>query len=117
MVGNSSSGIIESASFKLPAVNVGDRQKGRVKPENVIDCDCSKDAVLAAVRRALSPQFQRSLAGLRNPYGEGNSAERIVRILKALDWSDRSKWLKKGFYDIPWVSSSLPKLESITTAI
>ena len=116
MVGNSSSGIIESASFKLPVVNVGDRQGGRIKPRNVIDCDCTKDAILNAVRRALSQDFRDSLSGLKNPYGEGETSQKIIRVLKSVDFRDKSKLIKKEFCDFPWVSSSLPKQESIITA-
>lgn len=100
MIGNSSSGIVESASFKLPVVNVGDRQAGRLKPANVIDCDCSKEAILGALRRALSEEFIRSLSELKNPYGDGHATERCLRVLRAVDLSDKTKLLKKSFYDL-----------------
>lgn len=116
MIGNSSSGLIESASFKIPVVNIGDRQEGRIRPLNVIDCDCSKESILNAIRRALSQEFRDSLSGLKNPYGEGDAAYRIIQVLKAVDLRDKSKLLKKGFYDFPWVSSSLPKQELTITA-
>jgi UDP-hydrolysing UDP-N-acetyl-D-glucosamine 2-epimerase len=107
MIGNSSSGIIESASFRLPVVNIGDRQGGRLKPANVIDCPCSREAMAAALARAGSEEFGRSLAGLENPYGDGNAARRIVRILGGVDLSDSADLLKKDFYDLDLVYREL----------
>jgi len=78
MVGNSSSGIIEAASFALPVVNIGSRQNGRERTGNVIDVAASGEAIAAALRRALMPSFKASLAGMSNPYGDGHAAERIV---------------------------------------
>ena len=100
MIGNSSSGIIESASFKLPVVNIGDRQAGRFKPQNVIDCECKTDMIIQAVNRALSENFKQSISNLINPYGDGCSANRIVNILESLDIKNKTKYLKKGFYSI-----------------
>lgn len=100
MVGNSSSGIIESASFELPVVNIGDRQAGRVKPPNVIDCICSRESVHHAIDKALSPEFKRTLSQLENPYGDGNTSTRILKILESIDFADKSAFLKKGFYDL-----------------
>ena len=99
MVGNSSSGIIEAASFALPVVNIGNRQAGRERAANVIDCAQDREAVSAAIRRALDPAFRASLAGLRNPYGDGHAAERIVSRLKAIKLGD--KVLVKKFADLP----------------
>jgi len=82
MVGNSSSGIVEAASFALPVVNIGTRQQGRVRGENVLDVEYGRDAIVAGVRRALSPDFRAGLAGLVNPYGDGHAAEAIVRRLE-----------------------------------
>ncbi len=99
MIGNSSSGIIESASFKLPVVNVGDRQGGRFKPPNVIDCGCSKEEILKSIGKALSVGFKKSISGLENPYGDGNTSDRIINILKSINFRDGSKLLNKKFYD------------------
>ena len=82
MVGNSSSGIIEAASFRLPVVNVGSRQRGRFHDRNVADVDCEGAAILKAVRRVTRPSFRYGLSGLTNPYGDGRAAEKIVKILK-----------------------------------
>lgn len=110
MIGNSSSGIIESASFKLPVVNIGDRQAGRFKPLNVIDVVCEKGEIAKAIHRALDPGFIQSLASLANPYGDGNAAERILSTLKRTRFSNRAELLKKPFYDLelPAFAGSVP---------
>jgi UDP-hydrolysing UDP-N-acetyl-D-glucosamine 2-epimerase len=82
LVGNSSSGIMEAASFALPVVNVGMRQQGRERARNVIDAPADKDAILTAIARALSPGFRATLAGLTNPYGDGTAAETIAGVLE-----------------------------------
>jgi len=82
MVGNSSSGIIEAASFRLPVVNIGNRQRGRVHGANVIAVDCDRDAIVRGIRRAEDPGFRAALAALVNPYGDGHATERIVDVLK-----------------------------------
>jgi len=79
IVGNSSSGIIESASFKKPVVNIGDRQKGRLKNNNVIDCDLN--GLNESIEKALSNRFKNSLNQLNNLYGDGSAAETIVNKL------------------------------------
>ena len=81
MIGNSSSGIMESPSFSLPTVNVGMRQHGRERARNILDATPMKDDILAQVAIARSPQFRRSLAGMQNPYGEGNASATIVQVL------------------------------------
>jgi UDP-N-acetylglucosamine 2-epimerase len=81
MVGNSSSGLIEAPSMSLPVVNIGARQEGRLRANNVIDVPASAPAIERAVRRALSPGFRRGLRSLANPYGDGRAAERIARVL------------------------------------
>lgn len=82
LVGNSSSGILEAPSFKLPAVNLGRRQDGRIQGANVINASHDKAAIKSALQKAVSPAFKASMNGQPNPYGDGRSAERIVRILK-----------------------------------
>lgn len=99
MVGNSSSGLIEAASFELPVVNVGTRQRGRPQPRNVISSGYSATEIQEALACALDPAFRESLAGLQNPYGDGHASERIVAVLK----SDRLTPAQtcKSFYDLP----------------
>lgn len=81
-VGNSSSGLIETPGFELPTVNIGDRQLGRTRAANVIDCAAETEAIETAIRKAISPTFRASLTGMVNPYGDGNAAERIVTTLR-----------------------------------
>ena len=81
LIGNSSSGIMESASFALPTVNVGLRQQGRERARNVIDVPAEAGAIVAGIAQARSAAFRRSLAGLANPYGDGTAAATIVKVL------------------------------------
>jgi UDP-N-acetylglucosamine 2-epimerase (non-hydrolysing)/GDP/UDP-N,N'-diacetylbacillosamine 2-epimerase (hydrolysing) len=81
LAGNSSSGIMEAASFALPVVNVGIRQQGRERARNVIDAPAKATAIRAAIERSLSPEFRKSLAGMANPYGDGTAAAAIARVL------------------------------------
>ncbi len=81
MIGNSSSGIMEAASFALPVVNVGIRQQGRERARNVMDVSADAGAIGAAIERALSVDFRKGLAGMTNPYGDGTAAEAIVSVL------------------------------------
>jgi UDP-hydrolysing UDP-N-acetyl-D-glucosamine 2-epimerase len=84
LVGNSSSGIMESASFELPTVNVGLRQQGRERARNVIDAAPQVRAILKAIATAKSADFRRSLQGMTNPYGEGVASEKIVEVLTSV---------------------------------
>jgi UDP-hydrolysing UDP-N-acetyl-D-glucosamine 2-epimerase len=88
MVGNSSSGIIEAASFKLPVVNIGNRQKGRLRAGNVIDVGYSHQEIAAGIKRAITADFREGLADLVNPYGDGSAAEKIVARLRAVELND-----------------------------
>ena len=83
MVGNSSSGLIEAPAFGLPVVNIGNRQRGRLKGRNVIDVDTGREEVLRGLTQALDPAFRASLRGMPNPYGDGHAAERIVSRLRS----------------------------------
>jgi UDP-N-acetylglucosamine 2-epimerase (non-hydrolysing)/GDP/UDP-N,N'-diacetylbacillosamine 2-epimerase (hydrolysing) len=98
MVGNSSSGLIEAGAFELPTVNIGNRQLGRVRGANVIDVGYGRSEIIAGIRRAVSPEFRASLRGMRNPYGDGHAAERIVNRLKSAPLDERL--LLKRFYDL-----------------
>jgi UDP-hydrolysing UDP-N-acetyl-D-glucosamine 2-epimerase len=81
MIGNSSSGIMETACFALPTVNVGIRQKGRERACNVLDATPDARSILEQIKRARSSEFRASLDGMTNPYGDGHAAERIVEVL------------------------------------
>ena len=82
LIGNSSCGIIEAPALKLPVVNIGDRERGRLRSKNVIDVSHGVDSVLQGLRRALSAKFRMSLRDCRSPYGDGRSSERVLQVLK-----------------------------------
>ncbi|HEX8813184.1 MAG TPA: UDP-N-acetylglucosamine 2-epimerase, partial [Terracidiphilus sp.] len=81
MIGNSSSGIMEAASFALPVVNVGMRQQGRERARNILDAPADTHLITKAIECALSSEFRDSLRGMENPYGNGNVAKTIARVL------------------------------------
>jgi UDP-N-acetylglucosamine 2-epimerase (non-hydrolysing)/GDP/UDP-N,N'-diacetylbacillosamine 2-epimerase (hydrolysing) len=81
MVGNSSTGIMETASFALPTVNLGMRQQGRERAPNVLDAAATKEEILRQVARARRAEFREGLKGMTNPYGDGTASETIVRVL------------------------------------
>jgi UDP-N-acetylglucosamine 2-epimerase (non-hydrolysing)/GDP/UDP-N,N'-diacetylbacillosamine 2-epimerase (hydrolysing) len=87
LIGNSSSGIMEAASFGLPVVNVGFRQKGRERARNVLDAEPKTDAIVTRIAEGMSSGFRASLAGITNPYGDGHAAETIVRVLTSTSFS------------------------------
>jgi UDP-hydrolysing UDP-N-acetyl-D-glucosamine 2-epimerase len=87
LVGNSSSGIMEAASFSLPTVNVGLRQQGRERARNILDADAHTGSILAALNAARKPEFRQSLIGMANPYGEGFASDTIVRVLTTIPLS------------------------------
>lgn len=97
MVGNSSSGIIEAASFRLPVVNIGNRQAGRQRAGNVIDVGESQAEIESGLSRALDPDFRNGLANLQNPYGDGRAAKRIVDKIQSIELNQRL--IKKRFQE------------------
>jgi UDP-hydrolysing UDP-N-acetyl-D-glucosamine 2-epimerase len=105
MVGNSSSGIVEAPSFELPVVNIGDRQRGRLRVGNVIESGYSAGSVMEAIERALDPSFKESLRGLTNPHGDGYTSKRIVDILEHVELGEGL--LKKKFHDISLSGASI----------
>ena len=98
MIGNSSSGIIEAASFELPVVNIGTRQTGRTRGKNVIDVDNSRESILEGIQKALDPQFRASLVGVQNLYGNGTASEKIMKTLKNTKFD--SDFVIKHFMDL-----------------
>lgn len=97
MVGNSSSGLVEAPSFGLPAVNIGSRQRGRLRAGNVIDVAPQRRLIAAAIRRATGSRFRAAARRVKNPYGDGRAAERIVAVLRTAAIDDRL--LLKKFHD------------------
>jgi len=83
MIGNSSAGLIEAASFGLPVVNIGTRQVGRERAENVIDVKCNKEEIVGAIEKAMfDKNFIRKANFCTNPYGDGNTSQRVIRIME-----------------------------------
>lgn len=101
VVGNSSSGIIEAPSFKVPTVNIGDRQKGRVRAKSVICCEPEKKQISSALQNALSKDFVDSIQEMKNPYEKPGTARSILNVLKE---ADLQNIIKKKFYDLNPIS-------------
>jgi UDP-N-acetylglucosamine 2-epimerase (non-hydrolysing)/GDP/UDP-N,N'-diacetylbacillosamine 2-epimerase (hydrolysing) len=99
MVGNSSSGIIEAASFRLPVVNIGTRQKGRLAPSNVFHVGYSRNEILGGIQQTTRLEFRELLRSLFNPYGDGRAAERMVEVLRTIDLRD-VRLIQKEYYDL-----------------
>jgi len=97
VVGNSSSGLAEAPSFKIATINIGDRQKGRVKASSVVDCEPNRKSILEAFGRIYSDKFQQNLKNTINPYGNELTSKKIVEIIKK---TDLTSILKKSFYDL-----------------
>lgn len=100
MVGNSSSGLTEAPSFKIGTINIGDRQKGRIKADSVINCDSSKLEITKAFEKLYSKKFKELLLNTKNPYGDGCASKKIIKEIKKVDLNNI---LKKSFYDIKGV--------------
>ena len=97
VVGNSSSGLAEAPTFKIGTINVGDRQKGRLMANSVIDCDPTAQSINNAINKLYSNEFQKNLHSVNNPYGDGDAIEKIMDILIN---EDIPKEMKKEFYDL-----------------
>lgn len=99
VIGNSSSGIIEVPSFGKPIINIGDRQKGRICADSVINCGYTQQEIQQAMETALTEEFENKASNCRNPYEKENTAANIISVIKDYLLNDKIK-LKKGFYDI-----------------
>ena len=97
VIGNSSSGICEVPSFKKPTINIGNRQKGRIKTESIIDCDPNKTEILKAIKKSYSDNFSKKLKFIKNPYGNGDASKKILKYLEMQKFTDS---LKKSFVDL-----------------
>lgn len=97
VVGNSSSGLIEAPSFKIGTIDIGDRQKGRIKAKSVISCLPIKKNIDKAFQKLYSKEFQNDLLSVKNPYGKGGAFKKILNIIKTYSLKDV---LKKSFYNI-----------------
>ena len=110
VLGNSSSGIIETPAFKVATVNIGDRQRGRLQSASIVNCGSSKDEITQAIQMAMSNNHQKKCQEVISPYGDGHAAEKIAQ--KVVEIINGSIDLKKKFYDLPEVQN-LEQSESI----
>lgn len=97
VIGNSSSGLMEVPSFKKATINIGDRQKGRLRAGSVIDCEPTKMSIKNAISELYSEKFQKQLSSTNNPYGDGGSVEKIIEVLKTVSLENL---IKKAYFDI-----------------
>ena len=97
VIGNSSSGLLEVPSFKIGTINIGDRQKGRIKADSVVDCLPNKKSIKKAIKLVYSKKFQKFLKDVKNPYGDGCASKKIIKVLKSVKLENI---LKKTFFDI-----------------
>ncbi len=103
VLGNSSSGIIEAPAFKVPTINIGDRQRGRIQSESIINCKPDAQSIIAAIDKAISSDFKESCKKVMSPYGDGHAAERIAaKVIQVI--LENKIDLKKKFYDFKgWI--------------
>jgi len=98
VMGNSSSALVEAPSFGIPTINIGDRQKGRLQGESIINCPPIKDSICESIDLAMSSDFKKKIAGIDNPYGDGETSDRIINQL--IRSYKSGQYRKKVFYDI-----------------
>ena len=82
IIGNSSSGIIEAPSLKVPTINIGNRQHGRLRANSILDIGYSKSSILEAIKKARSLKFKRKIKNTENPYYHGDTVKKIIKVLK-----------------------------------
>lgn len=99
VLGNSSSGIIETPAFGVPTVNIGDRQRGRLQSESIINCEPYKDSICKAVEKAMTSEFKDVCRAVVSPYGNGHAAEQIARKIVEVVKENKID-LKKKFFDV-----------------
>jgi GDP/UDP-N,N'-diacetylbacillosamine 2-epimerase (hydrolysing) len=99
IIGNSSGGLLEAPSFKIGTINIGDRQKGRIKAKSVVDCLPNKKSIKDAIKKVYSNEFQKLLKNVKNPFDEGCASKKIVKILNSISTDDL---LKKSFFNVKY---------------
>jgi GDP/UDP-N,N'-diacetylbacillosamine 2-epimerase (hydrolysing) len=104
VIGNSSSGLTEVPSLGVGAINIGDRQKGRLSASSVIHCDPTSDSIRRAINNLYEPSFQSSLTRVTNPYGNGGACKKIIQVLINHNFNTL---LKKSFFDLPTSALSI----------
>ena len=97
VIGNSSSGLTEVPSFRKGTVNIGDRQRGRLRAASVINCSADRISISNAINQLFSSSFLASLPSVQNPYGNGGASEKIVKTLEEYPLDNL---LKKRFFDL-----------------
>ena len=102
VIGNSSSGIIEAPAMKLPTVNIGDRQSGRMMAESILSCAPNQEEITAAIQQALSPEMQTVAANVVNPFGGDHISDRMVETILNFLGTNRNG-SSKSFYDLKGV--------------
>jgi UDP-N-acetylglucosamine 2-epimerase (non-hydrolysing)/GDP/UDP-N,N'-diacetylbacillosamine 2-epimerase (hydrolysing) len=100
VVGNSSSGLCEAPSFKIPTINIGDRQKGRIQAQTVISCDARREDIAEAIKKGFLKEFRDSIKNAVNPYDKGEASLPIKDKLKQIELGNGL--IKKEFYNIPF---------------
>jgi GDP/UDP-N,N'-diacetylbacillosamine 2-epimerase (hydrolysing) len=98
VIGNSSSGIVETPAMHIPTVNIGDRQKGRLQSESTINCGTSCKEIIGAIEKAMSSEMKSIAAKVESPYGDGNAVEKMTDII--LETIKHPIDLKKKFYNL-----------------
>jgi len=98
VVGNSSSGLLEVPSFKKGTINIGDRQRGRIQADSVINCKPDYNSISSAIEQLYSKNFQSSLREVVNPYGSGGASEKVVEVIRQYPLHNI---VKKKFYNLP----------------
>jgi GDP/UDP-N,N'-diacetylbacillosamine 2-epimerase (hydrolysing) len=99
IIGNSSSGLLEAPSFKIGTINIGDRQKGRIKAKSVVDCLPNKKSIKDAIKKVYSNEFQKLLKSVKNPFDDGCASKKIVKVLNSISTDDL---LKKSFFNVKY---------------
>jgi GDP/UDP-N,N'-diacetylbacillosamine 2-epimerase (hydrolysing) len=97
IIGNSSSGLLEMPSFKKGTINVGDRQRGRLKATSVINVKANKSEIIKGINTLYSKRFQAKIKNTKNPYGEGGASNKIIKLLEKIKLKNI---LKKKFYSL-----------------
>jgi UDP-N-acetylglucosamine 2-epimerase len=89
VLGNSSSGIIEAPYYKIPSINIGDRQKGRIRHKSIIDTNYDIIAIKKAIKKASSRKFRKQIENMTYKFGEGNTAKKMVEIIKKINFDEK----------------------------
>lgn len=100
VIGNSSSGITEAPCLHVPTVNIGDRQRGRLMPGSVLCCAPNKNAIVDTIKKAISDDFREKVKNMTNPFGDGDTSERITEIIRTTFEKSGEIGVVKNFYDI-----------------